>query len=111
MADLTAVFPGDSELARRMRVFDWASSPLGAPDGWPKDLQATVRTLLATVNAESDARGFLLARLGDVLQTIADPIEIQLAAARTLATHLDLGRAFYFSVERDAGQHVYVVEQ
>src|SRR5947209_18722219 len=33
--DLRSLFPGDSEMAGRMRAFDWAATPLGDPAGWP----------------------------------------------------------------------------
>ncbi len=42
--DLT--FPGDSEMARLSRAFDWASTPLGPVDGWPPSLTVTVRNLI-----------------------------------------------------------------
>jgi hypothetical protein len=32
MVDLTRIFAGDGEMARRMRAFDWAQTPLGPPD-------------------------------------------------------------------------------
>jgi len=42
--DLT--FPGETEMARLCRAFDWASSPLGAVDSWPPCLTVTVRNLI-----------------------------------------------------------------
>jgi signal transduction histidine kinase len=41
-----AVFPGDTELARRCRALDWSATPLGPPGGWPAALRAVVRTCL-----------------------------------------------------------------
>ncbi len=32
----------------RCRAFDWASTPIGAPDGWPAELRTTVRLVLAS---------------------------------------------------------------
>ncbi|MGW5715408.1 SpoIIE family protein phosphatase [Amycolatopsis sp. NPDC003865] len=43
-----AVFPGTSQMAARMRDFDWASSPLGEPAGWPASLTAAVRICLTS---------------------------------------------------------------
>ncbi|WIX92678.1 SpoIIE family protein phosphatase [Amycolatopsis sp. DG1A-15b] len=43
-----AVFPGTSRMAARMRDFDWASSPLGAPRDWPASLTTAVRICLTS---------------------------------------------------------------
>ncbi|MET9002684.1 SpoIIE family protein phosphatase [Amycolatopsis sp. NPDC004169] len=43
-----AVFPGTSRMAARMRDFDWASSPLGEPVGWPVSLTTAVRICLTS---------------------------------------------------------------
>ncbi|WP_318307773.1 SpoIIE family protein phosphatase [Amycolatopsis solani] len=43
-----AVFPGTSRMAARMRDFDWASSPLGDPAGWPASLTTAVRICLTS---------------------------------------------------------------
>ncbi|SFW87437.1 SpoIIE family protein phosphatase [Amycolatopsis australiensis] len=43
-----AVFPGTSQMAARMRAFDWASSPLGEPADWPSSLTAAVRICLTS---------------------------------------------------------------
>jgi len=34
------------EIGRRMRQFDWARTPLGAPAGWPQSLKTIVRMML-----------------------------------------------------------------
>ena len=39
---------GGGEMGERMRAFDWASTPLGAPENWPAQLKTTVRLLLST---------------------------------------------------------------
>ena len=43
---LHLVFPGNSELARRCREFDWARSPLGPVGKWPRELHTVVRACL-----------------------------------------------------------------
>ena len=45
---LTHFFPGDSEMARRMRAFDWAASELGAIQSWPEQLRLTIRLCLTS---------------------------------------------------------------
>src|SRR5262245_19666039 len=40
------LFPGDSELARRMRELDWSKTDLGPPTGWPQSLKTVVRVIL-----------------------------------------------------------------
>jgi PAS domain S-box-containing protein len=45
-AELT--FPGDGEMARRMREYPWAGSPLGDPGNWPSSLRTAVRICLTS---------------------------------------------------------------
>src|SRR5690348_15955544 len=45
-AELT--FPGDGEMARRMREYPWAGSPLGDPGDWPGSLRTAVRICLTS---------------------------------------------------------------
>jgi len=40
--DLERVFPGSSEMAGRMRAFDWSGTGLGPPGAWPRPLQVAV---------------------------------------------------------------------
>ena len=40
------VFPGSSEMARRMRGFDWSRTSLGPVEGWPQSLRTSVSTCL-----------------------------------------------------------------
>ena len=42
------LFLGDSELAGLMRRFDWTSTPLGLPEGWPESLKTSVRIMLTS---------------------------------------------------------------
>jgi PAS domain S-box-containing protein len=46
--DLFSVFPGDSELARRMRAFDWSRTPLGPPETWPSGLTVPLSMMLTS---------------------------------------------------------------
>src|SRR5436190_593619 len=41
-ASTTAWPPGAGEMARRIRAYDWASTPLGPSAGWPQSLQTAV---------------------------------------------------------------------
>ncbi|MBL0727268.1 PAS domain-containing protein [Piscinibacter sp. HJYY11] len=43
-----AFLAGDSEMARRIREFDWSRTPLGGPEGWPASLRVMVRMALTT---------------------------------------------------------------
>ena len=45
-AELT--FPGDGEMALRMRAYPWASSPLGDPRDWPASLRTACRICLTS---------------------------------------------------------------
>jgi signal transduction histidine kinase len=45
---LERVFPGDSEMARRMRAFDWERAPIGPPEEWPGSLRNAVRIILTS---------------------------------------------------------------
>ncbi|MCH8685697.1 hybrid sensor histidine kinase/response regulator [Pedomonas mirosovicensis] len=40
------IFVGSSEMARLMRAYDWASTPLGPPAQWPEALKAAVQLIL-----------------------------------------------------------------
>ncbi len=46
--DPTLVVPGSSELARLVREFDWAASPLGDPAGWSIALRSAVAMCLSS---------------------------------------------------------------
>ena len=46
--NLELIFPGHSEMARRMRILDWSSTPLGAVGTWPESLKSTVRLCLGS---------------------------------------------------------------
>jgi PAS domain S-box-containing protein len=45
---LSQVFPGDSDMARRMREMDWAATPLGTPDTWPTGLKTPLAMMLTS---------------------------------------------------------------
>lgn len=48
ISELQRIFPGDSEMARRMRAFDWSHHELGAPTTWPQSLKTAIRIILAS---------------------------------------------------------------
>ena len=41
-------FVGTSEMAARMRAFDWSGTPLGPVDAWPQSLRTVVRVMLTS---------------------------------------------------------------
>jgi PAS domain S-box-containing protein len=45
---LERIFPGESEMARRMRAFDWTASAVGDPLLWPENLRGAVRLCLTS---------------------------------------------------------------
>jgi signal transduction histidine kinase/DNA-binding response OmpR family regulator len=45
---LEAIFPGDSELAYLMRIFNWAAHPLGPPERWPTALKTSIGIMLTS---------------------------------------------------------------
>jgi two-component sensor histidine kinase len=45
---LEQLFPGDSEMAYRMRAMNWSATPLGQPEAWPRDVQVAVRLCLTS---------------------------------------------------------------
>jgi hypothetical protein len=45
---LRALFPGESEMAHRMRAFDWATTDLGPPQEWPENLRMAVSLCLTS---------------------------------------------------------------
>jgi hypothetical protein len=44
--ELAKLFPGDSEMARRMGEFDWSNTPIGPVESWPKSLLTSIRLML-----------------------------------------------------------------
>lgn len=46
--NLREIFPGDGEMARLMRAYDWASTPLGPPSEWSQSLRTVVRVMLGS---------------------------------------------------------------
>jgi signal transduction histidine kinase len=46
----TTVFPGDGELARLCRGFDWGSTALGPIEGWSRSLRTTAGIVLSSRN-------------------------------------------------------------
>ncbi|MDO9426819.1 MAG: PAS domain S-box protein [Methylobacterium sp.] len=43
---MTAFLAGEGEMATRMRAFDWSTTSLGSPEGWPAGLRTAIRLLL-----------------------------------------------------------------
>jgi len=39
---LSVIFPGESEMAGRMRQFNWSTTDLGAPEDWPQNLRTAI---------------------------------------------------------------------
>ncbi len=44
----SSYFPGDSEMALRMRDLDWSTTSLGPPEHWPQSLRSAVSILLSS---------------------------------------------------------------
>jgi signal transduction histidine kinase len=44
--ELERIFPGPSEMASRLRSFDWSRNVLGPPSAWPQNLKGAVRITL-----------------------------------------------------------------
>ena len=47
-ADFERPIPGNSDLARRIRAYDWHNTSLGPPDVWPKSLRTAVGIMLTS---------------------------------------------------------------
>lgn len=45
-ANFDTLFPGRSEMAQRLRNFDWLASPLGPPSKWQQNLKTSVQLML-----------------------------------------------------------------
>jgi signal transduction histidine kinase len=45
---LERIFPGQSEMARRMRALDWSLTELGPPETWPQSLRTAVSICLGS---------------------------------------------------------------
>lgn len=47
-SDLRRLFPGDSEMAARMRAFDWSQTDPGPPETWPQNLRIALSLCLTS---------------------------------------------------------------
>lgn len=47
-AALARIFPGDSQMARRMRETDWSATPLGPPETWPTGFTTPLAMMLTS---------------------------------------------------------------
>ena len=45
-SQLERLFPGDSEMAARMRTLDWSATDFGPPANWPENLRVAVSICL-----------------------------------------------------------------
>lgn len=73
--------------------------------------QIAARDKAETALRITESRQALLLRLSDALRTLHDATAIRQTAVRLLGEYLDVGRAYYFSVERSAdGSWIQVVE-
>ncbi len=45
--DLRFILPGDGEMPRLIRDYDWAATPVGDPERWPISLRTLVQTIVA----------------------------------------------------------------
>ena len=48
LLNLRSLFPGDSEMARRMLEFDWSLTDFGSPERWPENLKVAVSICLSS---------------------------------------------------------------
>ena len=48
LSELERIFPGNSEMAGRMRAFDWSHHELGSPTTWPQSLKTAIRIILTS---------------------------------------------------------------
>src|SRR5262245_34205706 len=46
--DLATIFPGDNEMARRMRALAWERTDLGSPEAWPGSLRIALGVCLTS---------------------------------------------------------------
>jgi two-component sensor histidine kinase len=46
---------GGGEMGAAMRAFDWASTPLGPPQAWPRTLKTCLRIMLASFTKSADS--------------------------------------------------------
>jgi hypothetical protein len=51
MAHIGTPLVGASDMAERMRAFDWTSTPIGHVESWPTSLRTVARVLLQSARA------------------------------------------------------------
>jgi signal transduction histidine kinase len=85
--DLDRIFPGDSEMARRMRAFDWSRTPVGPIDGWPQTLRIALGICLSS-------RFPMIKRIQQVCEEVDRSIDFLVWSLRpTTLDHLGLSAA------------------
>ena len=124
----TPEFLGDGgDMGAAMRAFDWATTPLGPPQGWPQELQTCLRIMLASrqpmwvwwgpqlINFYNDAYRFVLknkhpAALGQPAQQVWAEIwgQIRSRIAAAMAGEASYSEAELLIMDRaDAPEETY----
>ncbi|SER11199.1 two-component system, chemotaxis family, CheB/CheR fusion protein [Faunimonas pinastri] len=55
MTDLEEIFPGDNDLAHRLRGFDWSGTPLGSPETWSSNLRSALGEIVGHTDRSGQA--------------------------------------------------------
>jgi PAS domain S-box-containing protein len=90
---IESVFPGDSEMAARMRALDWSATPLGSVERWPEALRTSVRIVLDSARAFEQERQPEIEKLRASEQRLAETSRLyreQQQAATKLQIQVDL---------------------
>jgi PAS domain S-box-containing protein len=90
---IESVFPGDSEMASRMRALDWSATPLGPVELWPQALRTSVRIVLDSARAFEQDRQPETEKLRESEQRLAETSRLyreQQQAATKLQIQVDL---------------------
>lgn len=101
-----AVFSPPGEMSRLMRTYDWASSPLGPVEGWPRSLRTIVHALLGTRHP------MFLFWGGDAIQFYNDAYRPSLGAQERHPAALGArGREFWAEIWDIIGPQIEAVMQ
>ncbi|MFN8590435.1 MAG: PAS domain S-box protein [Thermomicrobiales bacterium] len=108
---------GDGEMARRVREYDWAATPLGPSAAWPEALRAAVEAVIASPAAvpgkdhassplTTDAVNAFLVRFSDAVLGVSDPAKIAQLACQLVAETLEVERAYWAEVDWSSREYV-----
>ena len=91
---------GGGEMGARIRAYDWKTTPLGEPEGWPQPLKTSLRLLLST------GHPMLLWWGKELIQFYNDPYSLTLGSERHPSSLGQRGRECWEEIWTQIGPQI-----